>query len=110
MVGGWAGKQKCTKAPKTRWTLWRGRAWGEYFREHGSNSNADNATSFVRSNNVGVVVIAAAATASRRQQSHQLQQLQQLQRLQQWPAAGKRAKCWSVEKMRCRAPGRDAAN
>ena len=60
--------------PKTRWTtLWRGRAWGEYFREHGSNSNADNATSFVRSNNAGV---AAAAAAGRRQQSQQSQQLQ----------------------------------
>ena len=70
MAGGWAGKQKRTEAPKTRWTtLWRGRAWGEYFREHGSNSDADNATSFVRSNNAGVV----AAVAGRRQQSQQLQ-------------------------------------
>ena len=59
---------------KTRWaTLWRGRAWGEYFREHGSNSNADNATSFVRSNNAGVVIGATAAAASRRQRSQQLQ-------------------------------------
>lgn len=71
MAGGWAGKQKRTEAPpKTRWTaLWRGRAWDEYFREHGTNSDADNATSFVRSNNAGVV----AAVAGRRQQSQQLQ-------------------------------------
>lgn len=57
------------KAPKTRWTaLWRGRAWGKYFREHGSNSNA---ISFVRSNKAGVVAVAAAA--GRRQQLQQLQ-------------------------------------
>jgi len=73
----WPAAGLGTKGPQD--TLDGPMAWpclGENFREHGSNSNADNAISFVRSSKAGVAVVVVVAAAGRRRRLQQLQQLQ----------------------------------